>query len=105
MLETVLGDFRNYNCAWRQSRGIPHPWTSSARLPERRPPSSAMHRIDEASRFLPLNRLAISPHYGFASSLLGNVLSEDDQWRKRKRMREVAMEVWRRCSGTRTGSS
>lgn len=51
-------------------------------------------RIDEASRFLPLDQLALSPQCGFASGIGGNLLSEDEQWRKLDVMLETARKVW-----------
>ena len=51
-------------------------------------------RIDEAARILPLDQLAISPQCGFASVASGNLLSEDDQWRKLQRVVETAHLVW-----------
>ncbi len=51
-------------------------------------------RIDEASRFVPVDRLAISPQCGFASTAAGNLLSEDDQWRKLELVVETARSVW-----------
>jgi 5-methyltetrahydropteroyltriglutamate--homocysteine methyltransferase len=51
-------------------------------------------RIDEASRFVPLERLCLSPQCGFSSTHHGNALSQDDQWRKLERVVEVATEVW-----------
>jgi 5-methyltetrahydropteroyltriglutamate--homocysteine methyltransferase len=51
-------------------------------------------RIDQASRYLPVEQLAISPQCGFASSLRGNLLSEDDQFRKLEVMLETAAKVW-----------
>jgi 5-methyltetrahydropteroyltriglutamate--homocysteine methyltransferase len=51
-------------------------------------------RIDEASRFLPLDQLAISPQCGFASDVVGNLLSPDDQKRKLERVAETARQVW-----------
>ena len=51
-------------------------------------------RIDEAARYLPLGQLAISPQCGFASSLHGNLLTEDEQFRKLDVMLEVARKVW-----------
>ena len=51
-------------------------------------------RIDQASRYLPLEQLAISPQCGFASSLRGNLLSEDDQFRKLDVMLQTAAKVW-----------
>lgn len=54
-----------------------------------------VHRIEEASRYLPLNQLAISPQCGFASGIGGNLLTEDEQWRKLDIMLETARRVWR----------
>ncbi len=51
-------------------------------------------RIDEASRFVPLAQLCLSPQCGFSSTHHGNALSQDDQWRKLERVVEVAGEVW-----------
>ena len=51
-------------------------------------------RLEEASRFLDPSRLALSPQCGFASSLPGNLLGEDAQWRKLDVIREVAVQVW-----------
>jgi 5-methyltetrahydropteroyltriglutamate--homocysteine methyltransferase len=51
-------------------------------------------RINEASKFLPLDQLAISPQCGFASDVVGNLLSLDDQYRKLERVVEVARQVW-----------
>jgi 5-methyltetrahydropteroyltriglutamate--homocysteine methyltransferase len=51
-------------------------------------------RIDEAAHYLPLEQLAIGPQCGFASSLRGNLLSEDEQFRKLDVMLEVARKVW-----------
>jgi 5-methyltetrahydropteroyltriglutamate--homocysteine methyltransferase len=51
-------------------------------------------RIEEAARFVPLDRLCLSPQCGFASTHHGNALSIDDQWRKLARVVEVAREVW-----------
>jgi 5-methyltetrahydropteroyltriglutamate--homocysteine methyltransferase len=51
-------------------------------------------RIDEAARFLPLDRLCLSPQCGFSSTHHGNALSMDNQWRKLERVVEVAREVW-----------
>jgi 5-methyltetrahydropteroyltriglutamate--homocysteine methyltransferase len=51
-------------------------------------------RIDEAARYLSLEQLAISPQCGFASSLRGNLVTEDEQFRKLDVMLETAMKVW-----------
>jgi 5-methyltetrahydropteroyltriglutamate--homocysteine methyltransferase len=52
-------------------------------------------RIEEASKFLPLDQLAISPQCGFASDVVGNLLSIDDQRRKLELVVETARRVWR----------
>jgi 5-methyltetrahydropteroyltriglutamate--homocysteine methyltransferase len=51
-------------------------------------------RIEEASRFVPLERLCLSPQCGFSSTHHGNALSQQDQWAKLARVVEVAREVW-----------
>jgi 5-methyltetrahydropteroyltriglutamate--homocysteine methyltransferase len=51
-------------------------------------------RIDDAARFVPLDRLALSPQCGFASTHEGNQLSGEDQRRKLEIVGEVARDVW-----------
>ncbi len=51
-------------------------------------------RIDQAARYVPLGNLCVSPQCGFASSHHGNLLTEDEQWRKLALVVEVAREVW-----------
>jgi 5-methyltetrahydropteroyltriglutamate--homocysteine methyltransferase len=51
-------------------------------------------RIDEAARFVDIAQLALSPQCGFASTEEGNILGEDEQWAKLRRVVEVAEEVW-----------
>jgi 5-methyltetrahydropteroyltriglutamate--homocysteine methyltransferase len=51
-------------------------------------------RLEEASRYVPLDQLALSPQCGFASGLGGNRLTEDEQWRKLEVMLETARRVW-----------
>ena len=51
-------------------------------------------RIDEAAKFIPLDQLAISPQCGFASDVVGNLISADDQKRKLERVVETARQVW-----------
>jgi len=53
-----------------------------------------LRRIEEASRFAPMEQLCLSPQCGFASTEEGNVLSEDEQWAKLAFVVEVAKEVW-----------
>jgi 5-methyltetrahydropteroyltriglutamate--homocysteine methyltransferase len=51
-------------------------------------------RIDAASRYMPLENLAISPQCGFASTMEGNLLTEDEQWAKLKLVVDTAKTVW-----------
>jgi 5-methyltetrahydropteroyltriglutamate--homocysteine methyltransferase len=51
-------------------------------------------RIDEASKYVPLEQLAISPQCGFASDVVGNLINEDDQKRKLEVVVETARQVW-----------
>ena len=51
-------------------------------------------RIDEASEFVDLDRLAISPQCGFASTVEGNLITEEHQWAKLRLVVEVARQVW-----------
>jgi 5-methyltetrahydropteroyltriglutamate--homocysteine methyltransferase len=51
-------------------------------------------RIHEASRYVSLERLAVSPQCGFASSIVGNRLSVDDERRKLRLLADLAREIW-----------
>jgi 5-methyltetrahydropteroyltriglutamate--homocysteine methyltransferase len=51
-------------------------------------------RIEEAAKFVALDQLCLSPQCGFASTEEGNLLTEDEQWAKLRRVVEVADEVW-----------
>ena len=51
-------------------------------------------RIEAASKYLPLEQLALSPQCGFASTEHGNLLTEEEQWAKLRLCVEVAQEVW-----------
>lgn len=51
-------------------------------------------RIEEATQYVDINRLCISPQCGFASTEEGNVLTEEQQWEKLRLIKEVADEVW-----------
>ena len=55
---------------------------------------SIARRVDEASRFVPLDQLAISPQCGFASSVAGNPLTADEERAKLARVVEAARAVW-----------
>jgi 5-methyltetrahydropteroyltriglutamate--homocysteine methyltransferase len=66
----------------------------STKVPELEPADHLERRIEQASHYLPLEQLAISPQCGFASDIAGNLLTEDDQWRKLELANEVAARVW-----------
>jgi 5-methyltetrahydropteroyltriglutamate--homocysteine methyltransferase len=51
-------------------------------------------RIDQATKFVPLDQLCLSPQCGFASTEEGNLLSEDEQWAKLGFVVDMAREVW-----------
>ena len=53
-----------------------------------------LRRLEEASRHLGLDQLAISPQCGFASVWHGNEITEDQQWRKLDLVARVADRVW-----------
>ncbi|GAA2533268.1 cobalamin-independent methionine synthase II family protein [Winogradskya humida] len=57
-------------------------------------PDDLVRRIDQASRYFPLDALAISPQCGFASEVQGNPLSWDDQRRKLDLVVSTAQRVW-----------
>ena len=51
-------------------------------------------RIDEAAKFIPLESLALSPQCGFASVLLGNALTVEEEKRKLELVVSTARKVW-----------
>jgi 5-methyltetrahydropteroyltriglutamate--homocysteine methyltransferase len=51
-------------------------------------------RIEEATQYVALDQLGLSPQCGFASTEEGNVLAEDEQWAKLRMVVELADEVW-----------
>jgi 5-methyltetrahydropteroyltriglutamate--homocysteine methyltransferase len=53
-------------------------------------------RIEQASKFVALDQLCLSPQCGFASTEEGNILAEDEQWAKLRMIVELADEVWGR---------
>jgi 5-methyltetrahydropteroyltriglutamate--homocysteine methyltransferase len=66
----------------------------TTKTPRRESPDELARRIEDASRFVPLERLALSPQCGFGTSVVGNALSEDDQWAKLQTVAETAARVW-----------
>ena len=66
----------------------------SSKLPDLESSEQLARRIGEASRYVPLENLAISPQCGFASTMEGNLLTEEQQWQKLKLVIDTARDVW-----------
>jgi 5-methyltetrahydropteroyltriglutamate--homocysteine methyltransferase len=58
-------------------------------------PKELIARINEAAKYVPLENLALSPQCGFASTMEGNVMTEDEQWAKLALVVDVARTVWK----------
>lgn len=67
----------------------------SSKRPQLERGDALAKRIEEAARFVPIENLALSPQCGFASTMEGNLLSEDDQWAKLRLVVETARQVWK----------
>ena len=67
----------------------------SSKVPELEKKDVLKRRIDEASKYVSLDHLCLSPQCGFSSTHHGNALTPDEQWRKLELVVEVAREVWR----------
>ena len=65
--------------------------TKSPKLEDK---ATVIARIREAEKYLPLDRLCLSPQCGFASCEIGNKLTEAEQWAKLALVKEIAEEVW-----------
>ncbi|MEI7805318.1 MAG: 5-methyltetrahydropteroyltriglutamate--homocysteine S-methyltransferase [Hyphomicrobiales bacterium] len=59
------------------------------------PKDEIKRRIDEATKYVALDQICLSPQCGFASTEEGNILAEDEQWAKLRMIVELADEVWR----------
>lgn len=66
----------------------------TTKTPELEDKETVIKRIHEAAKFIPLDRLCLSPQCGFASCAIGNKLTEEQQWAKLKLVKEIAEEVW-----------
>ena len=53
-----------------------------------------LRELDRAAAYVDPGRLAISPQCGFASTLKGNLVTEDDQWRKLELVVDTARRFW-----------
>ena len=66
----------------------------SSKKPQLENADDIARRIDEAARYFPKENLALSPQCGFASTMEGNLLTEDEQWAKLRLVADVARRVW-----------
>jgi len=66
----------------------------SSKFPELESKDALKRRIDEAAKYIELDRLAISPQCGFASTAPGNRITPAQQEAKLRLVVEVAREVW-----------
>ena len=66
----------------------------STKLPQPESEDDLLRRIEEASRYVPMENLSLSPQCGFASTAAGNLLTEDEQWRKLELVVETARKAW-----------
>ena len=66
----------------------------SSKVANLEPRAQIIQRIEAASRYVPLDNLALSPQCGFASTFEGNLLTEDEQWRKMQLVVDVARQIW-----------
>ena len=66
----------------------------TTKTPELEEKEEVKRRIYEAARYIPLERLYLSPQCGFASCEIGNKLTEEEQWAKLALVKEIAEEVW-----------
>ncbi len=68
----------------------------TTKTPRRETSTELKQRIEEASVLVRLERLALSPQCGFATSVIGNRITVEDQKRKLRLICETAKEVWGR---------
>lgn len=66
----------------------------SSKRPQLENGDALMRRIQQAATYVPLERLALSPQCGFASTMEGNLLTEEEQWAKMRLVMETAHRVW-----------
>ncbi|MBO0744321.1 MAG: 5-methyltetrahydropteroyltriglutamate--homocysteine S-methyltransferase [Candidatus Dormibacteraeota bacterium] len=66
----------------------------SSKLPELEPQDALQRRVEEASRYVAIEDLAISPQCGFASTAPGNLLTVDQERRKLELVVETARKIW-----------
>jgi 5-methyltetrahydropteroyltriglutamate--homocysteine methyltransferase len=66
----------------------------STKTPRLESEDELVRRVEDAARFVPIERLGLSPQCGFASTEAGNPLAPDDQWRKLELVVRTAARIW-----------
>lgn len=66
----------------------------STKRPQLENGDALIRRIQQATTYVPLERLALSPQCGFASTMEGNLLTEEEQWAKMRLVVETVNRVW-----------
>ena len=66
----------------------------TSKNPELEDKNEIKERIKEAAQYVALDQLCLSPQCGFSSTEEGNILTDDDQWKKMALIKEIAEEVW-----------
>ncbi len=68
----------------------------TTKRPELEDKDVVIARIHEAEKYIPIDRLCLSPQCGFASCEIGNKITEEQQWAKLALVKEIAQEVWKK---------
>ncbi|MEZ4707993.1 MAG: 5-methyltetrahydropteroyltriglutamate--homocysteine S-methyltransferase [Caldilineaceae bacterium] len=66
----------------------------STKIPQLEEQSELIARIEDAAQYVALDHLCLSPQCGFSSTLHGNAITEDEQWRKLELVVNTAQQVW-----------
>ena len=70
----------------------------TTKRPELEDKDAVIARIHEAEKYIPIDRLCLSPQCGFASSEIGNKITEEQQWAKLALVKEIAQKVWKKTA-------
>jgi len=87
------GDFEPLKSFQRENQKVVLGLLTS-KYPELEDPDLIRERIQEASQYIPLKNLALSPQCGFSSTEEGNILTEEEQWNKIQHLIQIAESVW-----------
>jgi len=66
----------------------------TSKTPELEPVDDLMSRIDDASQYVDMSQTCLSPQCGFASTMEGNKLTEEEQWAKLRLVTSTAERIW-----------